>query len=403
MALLSVAEALSLVLDGVEPTSAETVPLATADGRVLAKDLAALRSQPPDPVSAMDGYAVRAADVATAPVELKLVGEVPAGRPFVGRIGPGETARIFTGGVMPDGADTVVIQENAERRDAIVSIKAPAAPGKNVRRKALDFAAGALMLHKGRRLSDRDLALAAGMNHAVLAVHRLPKVAIFATGDELIPPGATPGPGQIVHSNGFAIAALARREGAEVADFGIVPDRVEATVEAVHSVRRWGADVLVTTGGASVGDYDLVLQALETEGMALAFWKVALRPGRPMMHGRIGSTRVLGLPGNPASSYVCAYLFLAPLIRRLSGREDTVVSPESAQLGLDLPENDERANYLRARLERLPDGTLSAIPLPLQDSALTLPLAEADCLVIQEPYAPAAQAGSRCSILRLAH
>jgi molybdopterin molybdotransferase len=318
-------------------------------------------------------------------------------------IGPGAAARIFTGGVMPEGADTVVIQENTERLGSLVSIKVAAAQGKNVRRQALDFAAGALMLHKGRRLSDRDLSLAAAMNHAELPVHRLPRVAIFATGDELVPPGTIPGRGQIVHSNGFAIAALARREGAEVADFGIVPDRVETTIEAVRHVCDWGADVLVTTGGASVGDYDLVQQALKSEGMALAFWKVALRPGRPMMHGRIASTSVLGLPGNPASSYVCAFLFLAPLIRRLSGRTDLVASPESAQLGRDLPENDERANYLRARLERLPDGALSAIPLPLQDSALTLPLAEADCLVIQEPYAPAAKAGSRCSILRLAH
>lgn len=402
MALLAVEEALARVLDGVEPTPPETIPLSEADGRVLAQDLAALRSQPPDAVSAMDGYAVRAADVAHAPVELRLVGEVPAGRPFDGRVGPGETVRIFTGGVLPEGADTVIIQEKTERRGAHISVIAPAAKGKNVRPKALDFACGALMLRKGRRLSDRDLALAASMNHPALAVHRRPKVAILATGDELVAPGAIPGPGQIVHSTGFAIAALARREGAEVVDFGIVPDRVEPMVEAIDGVRRWGADVLVTTGGASVGDYDLVQQALKLEGMALSFWKVAVRPGRPMMHGRIATTRVLGLPGNPASSYVCAFLFLLPLIRRFSGRKDFVTPHESAWLGNDLPENDERADYLRAGLEIRPDGTLEASPSPVQDSALMVPLAEANCFIIREPYATAAKAGSRCWIVRLA-
>jgi molybdopterin molybdotransferase len=326
---------------------------------------------------------------------------VPAGRPFHGSVGPGETARIFTGGVLPEGADTVVVQERTQPRGTLVRIEAPTAKGKNVRPKALDFASGAVVLQRGRRLSDRDLALAAGLNHPVVAVHRRPKMAVLATGDELVAPGATPGPGQIVHSNGFAIAALARREGAEVVDFGIVPDRVDRIVETMGKARAWEADVLVTTGGASVGDYDLVQKALTAEGMELSFWKVALRPGRPMMHGHIGSTRALGLPGNPASSYVCAFLFLVPLIRKLTGCTNLVCAPESAWLGGDLPENDERADYLRAKLERRADGTFTATPFPVQDSALMVPLAEADCLVVRKPYAPMAKAGSRCSILRL--
>jgi molybdopterin molybdotransferase len=295
----------------------------------------------------------------------------------------------------------VVIQENTQARGGSVAILATAAKGRNVRAKALDFAAGAVMMHKGRRLSERDLALAAGMNHAALMVHRRPKVALVATGDELVPPGAVPGPGQIVHSNGFALQALARREGAEVIDLGIVPDLVEPTLEAVDAARQWGADILVTTGGASVGDYDLVRQAFAAKGMTLSFWKVAVRPGRPMMHGWLGGTRVLGLPGNPVSSYVCAFLFLVPLIRALAGCSEIVPIAESVQLGRDLPENDERTDYLRAKLERHPDGTLTAVPFAVQDSSMTVPLAEADCLVIRRPYAPAAKAGDACMMLRL--
>jgi molybdopterin molybdotransferase len=402
MALLSVADALSRVLDGVEPLPSETVPIAEASGRVLAADLAALRSQPPAAVSAMDGYAVRAADVAGRSAELKLVGEVTAGRPFAGSIGPGEAARIFTGGVVPPGADAVIVQEQTERRGDTVVIAGSAQPGKHIRREALDFGRGQVLLRQGQRLSARNIALAAAMNHAEIPVRRRPKVAILATGDELVPPGKNPGPGQIVSANGLALSAFVRAEGAEPRDFGIVPDRIEPTVAALERMRGWSADVLVTTGGASVGEHDLVQQALAAQGMRLAFWKVAVRPGRPMMHGRIGHARVLGLPGNPVSAYVCAFVFLVPLLRQLMGRSDLAPTTESAVLGRDLAENDERADYLRGKLERRPDGTLVATAFPVQDSSMLAPLAEADCLIIREPYAPAAAAGSRCAILKLA-
>ncbi len=401
MALLSVAQALARVLENVEPLPAENVPIAEAAGRVLAEDLAALRSQPPAAVSAMDGYAVRAADVAGGHAELKLIGEVAAGRPFAGGVGSGQAARIFTGGVLPPGADAVIVQEETERRGDVVVITGTAQPGKHVRRAALDFARGDLLLRQGRRFSARDIALAAAMNHAEIPVRRRPKVAILATGDELVPPGTEPGPGQIVSANGLTLSTFARAEGAEARDFGIVPDRVEPTVAALERMRAWGADVLVTTGGASVGEHDLVQKALAAQGMALAFWKVAVRPGRPMMHGRIEDTRVLGLPGNPVSAYVCAYLFLAPLLRRLAGRSDLVPTPESAELGRELAANDERQDYLRAKLERRPDGSLVASAFPVQDSSMLAPLAQADCLIIREPYAPAAPAGSRCAILKL--
>src|SRR3954454_7595031 len=398
---MPVAEALARVLAEAEPLPPEPAPLTEACGRVLAADVTALRTQPPADVSAMGGYAVRAADVAKVPVDLKLVGEVAAGHPFEGTVGVGEAARIFTGGVLPPGSDTIVIQENAERVGDTVVIAASSGKGKHVRAKGLDFQRGAALLAKGRRLSDRDLALAAAMNHPAVPVHRRPKVAVLATGDELVMPGTTPGFGEIVYSNGYATMALTRREGCDVVDLGIAPDRLPETVAAVRRARDGAADILVTSGGASVGDYDLVQKALAAEGLELSFWKVALRPGRPMMHGRLGPMHVLGLPGNPVSSYVCGVLFLVPLIRRLTGRADCEPRLEPAQLGCDLPENDERADYLRATLAPSVDGLPIVTPCPQQDSSMLAPLAKADCLLIREPHAPAAKAGSRGVILKL--
>jgi molybdopterin molybdotransferase len=401
VALMSVAEALRQVLEHAGPLATETVPLADAYGRVLADDLSALRTQPPVDVSAMDGYAVRATDVKSAPARLTLIGEVAAGHPFEGTVGAGEAARIFTGGVVPPGADTIVIQENATRDGDVVVVNQASGSGRHIRRAGLDFASGAVLLGKGRRLNDRDLALAAAMNHASLPVYRKPKLAVLATGDELVMPGASPGIGEIVYSNGYATMALARREGCDVIDLGIAPDRLPETIAKLRRARDAQADILVTSGGASVGDYDLVQKALAAEGLKLSFWKVALRPGRPMMHGRLGPMHVLGLPGNPVSAYVCGVLFLVPLIRRLTGRVDCESRLEAAQLGCDLPENDERADYLRATLRPGPDGLPVATPCPVQDSSMLAPLARADCLLIREPHAPAARANSRCTILKL--
>ena len=399
MALLSVAEALERVLAQATPLPAEEVPLADAKGCVLAYPLTARRTQPPDDVSAMDGFAVRAADLANAPARLKIVGEVAAGRPFARRLGEGEAARIFTGGVIPEGADTVVIQENTKRDGDAIEVERPSPAGRHIRVQGLDFKAGETLLSAGHRLSARDLALAAGMNHPLVPVHRRPKVALFATGDELVPPGAEPSAGQIVSSNTFALAALAHGEGADVVDLGIVADRLDDTIDAVRRARQLRADILVTSGGASVGDYDLVQKAFAAEGMTLSFWRLALRPGRPLMHGRIGATHVLGVPGNPVSAYVCAFLFLVPLIRKLAGRRDLMLAAESAVLGCDLPENDERADYLRATLKDSPQGAV-ATPFAIQDSSMMLPLAKADCLLIREPYEAAAKAGSACRIVK---
>jgi molybdopterin molybdotransferase len=400
MALMPVAEALQHVLVDAKPLPAEVVCLEEALGRVLTEDVVAHRTQPPAAVSAMDGYAVRANDVAQAPVVLNVIGEVAAGHPFTGKVGPGEAARIFTGGIMPEGSDTVVIQELTTPDANRVAIRKPTAAGRNVRAEAIDFAQQQILLRKGRRLSARDLMLAAAMNHARLSVHRKPTVAILGTGDELVLPGGTPRLGEIVYSNGFALAALASGNGADVHDLGIARDRVDEIAAAVRRARQIGADILVTSGGASVGEHDLVQRALAAEGLELSFWRVALRPGRPMLHGRLGAMQVLGVPGNPVSAYVCAFLFLAPLIRKLAGRSDIVDPPISARLGRDLPANDERADYMRATLEHTQNG-LVATPLPAQDSSLMAPLAKADCLLIRQPHAPAAATGSECVILKL--
>jgi molybdopterin molybdotransferase len=400
VALLPVADALASVLALALPLPSEQAPLADAVGRVLTADLAASRTQPPADVSAMDGYAVRAEDV-VAPAVLRVIGEVAAGRLLDRTIGPGEAARIFTGAVIPPGADTVVIQEVTSRDGERVAIKRAERKGSNIRRQGFDFKQGDVLLEKGRRLNARDIALAGAMNHAKLPVHRRPRLAVFATGDELVEPGTPPAPGQIVHSNGIALAAMARGEGADATDFGIVADRLDATIAAVRRARDAGVDVLVTSGGASVGDYDFVQQAFAAEGMALSFWKVALRPGRPLMHGKLGGMQVLGLPGNPVSAYVCAVLFLIPLLRRLAGRLDLSLPPEPALLGCALRANDERADYMRATLECRPDGTKIATPFRAQDSSLLVPLAHAHCLVVREPFAVAAEQGSPCVILDL--
>ena len=400
MALMPVAEALKRVLTDARPLPAEFVALDDALGRVLSEDVVALRTQPPAAVSAMDGYAVLASDIAQAPTTLKVIGEVAAGHPFAGQVGPGQAARIFTGGVMPAGSDTVIIQELTSQSGDAVTIQKSTTKGRNVRAQGIDFVQNQVLLYKGHRLSGRDLMLAAAMNHPSVRVHRRPKVAVLGTGDELVTPGGAPKFGEIVYSNGFALTAIVRNEGAEVYDLGIARDRIEDIVASVRRAREWGADILVTSGGASVGDHDLVQRALAAEGLTLSFWRVALRPGRPMMHGRVNEMQVLGVPGNPVSSYVCAFLFLVPLIRRLAGRRDIEQTPEFALLGSDLPPNDERADYLRATLAPGPAGPI-ATPIPSQDSSLMAPLAKADCLLIREPHAPAAQAGSECVILKL--
>jgi molybdopterin molybdotransferase len=401
VALMPVADALAAILAGSDPLAGETAPLDAAFHRVLARDIPALRTQPPQAMSAMDGYAVRAADAAQVNARLEVIGEVAAGRPFGRAIVQGEAVRIFTGGVIPDGADAVVIQEDTVANGATITVTEAAVAGRHIRPAGVDFHQGDVLLSAGDRLTDRDLSLAASMNHPTLPVRRRPKVALLATGDELVMPGVAPGPGQIVYSNGYALRAMMRAEGAETVDLGIAADTIESTTAGIRRARDLGADILVTTGGASVGDHDLVKQSLEAEGVAMAFWQIAMRPGKPMMHGRLGGMRVMGVPGNPVSSYVCTLLFVVPLIRALSGRKSVHHVRERALLGRDIGANDRREDYLRARIETRADGALVATTVNHQDSSLLANLSVAQALVIRSPFAPAAAAGSACDILRL--
>ncbi len=402
--LISVAEALERVLASArEPSDEESVALGDALGRTLARDVRALRAQPPFANAAMDGYAMRAADAVPAPARLQVIGESAAGRAFSGRVAAGEAVRIFTGAPMPEGADAVVVQEEARREGASVTIQAGVSPGENVRTPGFDFEEGEAMLAAGRRLTPRDIALAAAANHPTLSVRRRPRVAILATGDELVAPGAARGPAQIVASNNFAVAGIVVAAGGEPIDLGIAVDDQSALALSLAAAREAKADVLVTLGGASVGDYDLVQKALVDAGMELGFWRIAMRPGKPLIHGRLGAMRVLGLPGNPTSSTVCALLFLRPLLRALVGDPQAGADPsEPARLAVGLAANGPRQDYMRATLTRGGDGVFLASPVPSQDSSLVKALARAEALIVRAPGAPPAEAGEACRIVRFA-
>ncbi|MCJ2060486.1 molybdopterin molybdotransferase MoeA [Methylobacterium sp. J-048] len=401
--LIPVAEALARVLASVPgPVEAETVPLAQAAGRTLAADVAAARTQPPFPASAMDGYAVRFADAATVGASLRLIGTSAAGHGFSGRIGPGEAVRIFTGAPVPEGADAILIQEDAEAQGETVRVTEGVEKNRFIRRAGLDFTAGETLLVAGMTLDARRLALAAAAGHPHLSVRRRPRVAILATGDELVEPGAAPAWDQIVASNSLALAALSAEAGAEIIDLGIAADDHGALEDAFRRAREARADLLVTLGGASVGDHDLVQAALAKEGLELGFWRVALRPGKPLMQGRLGAMQVIGLPGNPVSSIVCGLLFVVPAIRALQGDPQAGVDrSEPATLGRDLPANDGRADYMRASLALEPGRLPVADPEKRQDSSMLAVLGRAEALLIRAPHEPAAKAGDPCRIIRL--
>lgn len=399
MALLPVEDARTRILRNVKPLPAESIPLVKALGRVLVQKVRAVRDQPPFPASAMDGYAVIAADVASTPVSLKVIGTSAAGHGFRGRIRSGEAVRIFTGAPMARGADAIVIQENtAIQAKPYVSILSPVKVNQNLRARGLDFKRGDVLLEPGLRLNARDTGLAAAANVAAVRVRRKPRIAIFATGDELVIPGADPGPDQIVSSNSHALQAMAMLYGADVINLGIVRDRLKATERAI--ARAADADVLVTTGGASVGDHDFIQEALKNSGVDIKFWKIAMRPGKPFMYGRKGRQHVMGLPGNPVSALVCARLFLKPLLDAMQGLpagDDLVM----ARLTTPMKANDTRQDYVRAALALADDGSRKVTPFNQQDSSMQRTFRASDCLIVRPPHAPEAAAGDLVPVLLL--
>ncbi|HVJ02819.1 MAG TPA: gephyrin-like molybdotransferase Glp [Sphingomonas sp.] len=391
--LLPVAEAQSRLLALARAVEVETVPLGAAAGRWTAAPVVARRTQPSADLSAMDGYAIRFADM---PGPWEVIGESAAGRAFAGSVVAGQAVRIFTGAPLPPGADTVMVQEEAGRDGARLTLEGegPRFPGRNVRRRGLDFAEGDTLIAAGERLAPARLALAGAAGHGSVSVRRRVRVAIAATGDELVPTGAPVAEAQLPETNRLMVAAQLADLPVEIIDLGILPDSA-AVLEAAF--REVDADLLVTTGGASVGDHDLVRPALEAAGASIDFWRIALRPGKPMMAGRLRGTLVLGLPGNPVSAFVTALLFVRPLVAHLAGAADPLPRSRTATLGEPLPANGPRTDYMRAELH---GGRVFAAGL--QDSAMLATLARATCLVVREPHAPPVGAGDSVEILDIA-
>jgi molybdopterin molybdotransferase len=394
--LLSVAEAHARLLRLFTPLPPEEVPLALAAGRVLARDVVAARAQPPFAASAMDGYALRAAD-ARPGARLAVVGASTAGRRFEGTVGPGEAVRIFTGAPLPAGAELVVLQENTAASDAAVELTAAPGGEANVRPAGGDFSAGARVAAP-RRLRPADLALVAAMNAGRVSVFRRPVVALIATGDELVMPGETPGPDQIVASNAFGLKAMLEAAGAEARLLPIAGDTPESLLASLALAH--GADLIVTIGGASVGDFDLVRQTAVGAGLALDFWQVAMRPGKPLLAGRLEGVPLVGLPGNPVSALVTGRLFLVAAVEAMQGLPGALPPAEAARLDGALGPNGPRTHYLRARVEAVPGGWRCR-PFASQDSSLLSVLAGSNALLVREPGDPALAEGSEVAFIWL--
>ncbi|WP_439532454.1 molybdopterin molybdotransferase MoeA [Polymorphobacter sp.] len=394
MTLLHPDTARDRLLAGAAPGPAETIALAAAAGRVLAAPMLARLTQPPFAASAMDGWAVRWADM---PGPFRIIGAASAGHGFAGTLARGETVRIFTGAPLPDGADTVIVQEEISATETHATLRGEGPPrrGAHIRPRGQDFGEGATLIPAGTRLDARHLGLAAAAGHGAAEVYPRPRVTLLATGDELVPPGTLPGPGQIVSSNGVMLSALLAASGAEVTDLGILRDDRQAIADAIAAAAPQ-TDLLITIGGASVGDHDLIIPALSDLGATLDFWKIALRPGKPLIAGRLGATRIIGLPGNPVSAYVCTLLFAAPLLRQLGGR-DPAIAEVNRRLAVPMLATGPRRHYVRARLRA--DGAVE--PLTTQDSAQLSRLAEADALIVRDALSEAAAPGEtvRCILL----
>jgi len=370
-------------------------------GRILAEDLAAHRTQPPFDASAMDGFAVRFADVKSLPMTLKIIEEIPAGKMPQITVGKSEAARLYTGSPLPGGADTVVMQEHTTYKDDLteVTINEIAGDGAHIRQRGNDFDEGDVLLTKGTRLTARHVTLAAAMNCAHIEVAKRPRVAIISSGDELVPVGAKPGPGQIIASNGIGLAAWLTARGAEPIDFGIIPDDVNALTVALTKAAH--ADLIITIGGASVGAHDHVGDAVKAAGGTIDFWRVAMKPGKPVIVGTVGDTPLIGLPGNPASAFVGAEVFVRPALATLASAPDAITSRIKVRLAAEMGATGSREEYVRARIEPGPDGVPLAHPFGRQDSSLMSVLAQANALLVRPTDQDPAKTGELVEALYL--
>ena len=397
--MISVVEALAKVAAGFKPLGLETISIDQALGRALGKDIASRITHPPVAVSSMDGYAVRAEDVQSVPCELKRIGVSQAGCGFDGSIVENQAVRIFTGAPIPEGADAIVIQENTEIDGQTIRVLESVTINKFVRPAGLDFKNGDILIRKGQILTARDIGLLASMNVPWVAVHRKPCVAIMSTGDELVLPGEPIGKDQIINSNSLACAAYIRAMGGEPINLGIARDTERSLRDTLAGAK--GSDLLITIGGASVGDYDLVQKVMKEQGLELGFYKIAMRPGKPLIFGQLKNIPVLGLPGNPVSAGVTTALFVKMAMDIMLGLGESQTNLESAVLGIDLKANDQRQDYLRATLVSGPNSELIVMPFSYQDSAMMSCFASADCLIVRSPFAQEIKKGELVSILRL--
>lgn len=397
--MISVDEAREKILKEIRAVGTEVISISDAAGRVLAEDVRSRRTQPPAAMSAMDGFAVRAADVANAPAKLRNIGESAAGGSFDGELRAGEAVRIFTGAPLPPGADTIIIQEDTEFDGGTVTVKEGAAKGTYVRAAGLDFRDGDIGLRAPRIVTPRDIGLLAAMNVPWVTVRRKPRVALLSTGDELVRPGEPIGENQIISSNSLLVAALVDAAGGVPLDLGIARDTAASLREKVQDARS--ADMLITLGGASVGDHDLIQPVLAKEGLSVDFWRIAMRPGKPLMFGNFAGIPMLGMPGNPVSSMICSYLFLIPALDALRGLPPRLPPRQKALLGHDLKQNDQREDYMRATIDGEEKGLSVVTLFPKQDSSMLSPLSAADCLVVRAPFAKALSKGAEIEIIPL--
>ena len=396
-------QALQMILEDASTSTIEEVALRHASGRVLAQDLRALRTQPPFDASAMDGYGVHQSDILKIPATLKVIGQSAAGHPFEGDIGEGEAVRIFTGAQVPDQIDTIVIQENTIADGDEVRILQGNLPGKYIRNAGLDFREGEILLNKGCTLDPQSVSLAASMNHRQIKVWQKPVIAILATGDELVMPGNALKAGEIIASNSFALTSIVENAGGRVIDMGIAKDRLESLTASIQAAINQGANAIITIGGASVGDHDLVLPAMKEMGFEFVFSKIAMRPGKPFLYAKNKSRNItmLGLAGNPVSAIIAGQVFVRPLVNAMAGLPPKKAEPVPAILGAQLPANDQRQEYMRARIETRDDGKLIATAFEIQDSSMLANLTRADCLLIRPINAPAAKPGDECQVVLL--